>query len=308
MNSVILDLGANKGQNLEYYLSRADRVIAVEGVPSFSEQIRSDFGAEIEQGRLVLLNVIVASKDFANRNLGITTIYESKNRPGESTLNDHMNQEGWIGHKVPVWSISRILESQLGKEDQIEFIKIDLEGSDKMVLDEILVAPEFLPRFMSVEIHDLKIVDSILTSKKFKSFRIEKAGFPAKAESNFRFSRISSGPFGYDIKGSWFNDEAIASMAKVHSPYARDIHVASVQMPNLRSRISRYFYLLKIKESLQIQIQRSWLQIATPILKRSTTLSFRNRVRILKNLGNFTKKKRRDKKIVQEFQNYTREI
>jgi hypothetical protein len=177
-----------------------------------------------------------------------------------------------------------------------------------MVLEEILTAPQFLPRFISVEIHDYKIVDSILASKKFKSFRIEKAGFPARAKSNFQFSRISAGPYGHDMSGAWFNDEAIASIAKIHSPYARDIHAAREQMPSLRSQVGISFDILAIKERLQVRVHRHWLQKATPILKRITSLNFRKRVRMLKKLSNFTKRKRLDKQIVQEFQNYNREI
>ena len=47
----IFDFGANKGQNLSYFLSRADRVVAIEAVPEFCRGIETRFAKEILAGR-----------------------------------------------------------------------------------------------------------------------------------------------------------------------------------------------------------------------------------------------------------------
>ena len=56
MEEIFFDLGANKGQNLSYYLSHASRVVAVEANTKLANQIASDFASKIEEGRLQVVN------------------------------------------------------------------------------------------------------------------------------------------------------------------------------------------------------------------------------------------------------------
>lgn len=41
--SVIYDLGANRGDNLPYFLSRADLVVAVEANPALAREMNSEY-------------------------------------------------------------------------------------------------------------------------------------------------------------------------------------------------------------------------------------------------------------------------
>lgn len=58
---LIYDVGVNDGEDTAYYLSRGFRVVGIECSPVMVEGLRDRFKDEIADGRLVLLNVGVAS-------------------------------------------------------------------------------------------------------------------------------------------------------------------------------------------------------------------------------------------------------
>ncbi len=53
---VIYDLGANTGDDIAYYLKKADKVVAVEANPTLAKQIESKYSAAISEGRLFVEN------------------------------------------------------------------------------------------------------------------------------------------------------------------------------------------------------------------------------------------------------------
>lgn len=63
MRKFIIDFGANRGQNLEYFLKRADLVIAVEANPSLCEFIEKEFANYVAGGKLIVENCAVSEKD-----------------------------------------------------------------------------------------------------------------------------------------------------------------------------------------------------------------------------------------------------
>ncbi len=60
-SDLIYDVGVNDGSDTAYYLSRGYRVVGIECSPVMIENLRERFEQEIADGRLVLLNVGVAS-------------------------------------------------------------------------------------------------------------------------------------------------------------------------------------------------------------------------------------------------------
>ena len=59
MKKTIYDLGACRGENLNYYLSNSDKVIAVEANPENYKYIYDKFLSEIKNEKLILLNYVV---------------------------------------------------------------------------------------------------------------------------------------------------------------------------------------------------------------------------------------------------------
>jgi FkbM family methyltransferase len=59
MIDLIIDLGANDGADIPYYLMKAKQVVAVEANPILCEPLRSRYRDEINSGRLQIENVAV---------------------------------------------------------------------------------------------------------------------------------------------------------------------------------------------------------------------------------------------------------
>ena len=59
---VIYDFGANNGDDLPYYLKKAERVVAVEANPALCREMEERFSAEIAEGRLRVENCVVVGE------------------------------------------------------------------------------------------------------------------------------------------------------------------------------------------------------------------------------------------------------
>ena len=56
---VIYDFGSNNGDDIPYYIKKADVVVAVEANPLLSRQIEARFSREIASGKLILENCVL---------------------------------------------------------------------------------------------------------------------------------------------------------------------------------------------------------------------------------------------------------
>ena len=59
MKKIIYDFGANKGDDIPYYLKRADFVVAVEADPGLCEIMRNRFQQQIKSGRVIVENHVI---------------------------------------------------------------------------------------------------------------------------------------------------------------------------------------------------------------------------------------------------------
>ena len=58
MKKIIYDLGANNGDNIEYYLLKSDLIIAVEANPKLCDFITKKFQQEIDNKKLIVLKYL----------------------------------------------------------------------------------------------------------------------------------------------------------------------------------------------------------------------------------------------------------
>lgn len=70
---VIIDFGANKGQNINYYLLKADIVVCVEANPKLVKEIQKNFSNHIRNKKLFIENVVVVGEKKAKKNQLIFT-------------------------------------------------------------------------------------------------------------------------------------------------------------------------------------------------------------------------------------------
>lgn len=61
MKKVIYDLGSNNGDDIPYYLKKAELVIAVEANPVLCDVIKKRFASAIASKRLIVENVVLTA-------------------------------------------------------------------------------------------------------------------------------------------------------------------------------------------------------------------------------------------------------
>ena len=227
---VIYDIGSNNGDDITYYLKKAELVVAVEADPKLTARICERFASEIQAGRLVVENYVLTSTDVA----GDVPFYLHKGhhvlsqlaRPSETEL--HQFEEV----RLPTKRITDIIDAH----GMPYYIKIDLEGLDAAILRELFDHHVF-PPYLSAEAHSIEVFQVLAASGAYKAFKIlegETVGtiyvdHDVMTEAGLvhhHFSVHSAGPFGNDIFGPW---ESAATFAETLSRVGlgwRDIHVS----------------------------------------------------------------------------------
>ncbi len=140
---LVYDVGVNNGDDTAYYLKRGYRVVGVEADPEMVKACRRRFTAEVERGRLILVNAAIAAED------GIVEFYISEgNRGVWSSLTEEMARRTGLGARrvqVPARRFRGLLE----RYGVPFYLKIDIEGADRLCLRD--VSPTTAPPFLSFE-------------------------------------------------------------------------------------------------------------------------------------------------------------
>jgi FkbM family methyltransferase len=140
--NLVFDVGSNLGQDTAFYLSQGYRVLAVDADPTLAEKARNKFAGEILAGRLNVLNVGIAAKE------GLADFWICEEKPEFNSFHRTIAARDSYSHKcirVPVLPFDAIIE-RFGVP---YFLKIDIEGNDKLCLDGL--SPSSLPAYLSVE-------------------------------------------------------------------------------------------------------------------------------------------------------------
>ena len=226
----IFDIGANKGQNLSYFLDKADIVVAIEANTNLVKQIKSDFKQFIDNEKLIVENVALTDDE----NVKNINFYISKVNDVLSTLYpDDISK--FYKQEVKCEKASLLINKYLKKYDisQIEYIKIDIEGADDLVLNDLL-KNNILCENLSVECHKTEVLELLLNSK-FKSFKFVEGGdvtFKKNIEiinklnkkKIINFDIHSSGPYGDDIPGDYYDKNSILTYFLNKGLGWKDIH------------------------------------------------------------------------------------
>lgn len=235
-DSIIYDLGANRGLNLPYYLSKAAKVIAVEANPELAEKIRHRFNTEISSGRLVVEQVLVIADNAEST--GILYVDQVSDVGSTSIPPAIDSQTRFKKISVPTISVRELVQNH-GKP---LYVKIDVEGLDAAVLIAMFTAG-IRPPFISAEGHSPAIFGLLAGLGGYESFKLVRGpdvgkrhskhgrrGFPT-ARSLSDFPEHSAGPFGDDIEGPWFNQNQFFKLLRAEGLGWYDIHASTQPAP-----------------------------------------------------------------------------
>jgi FkbM family methyltransferase len=257
---IIYDFGANNGDDVPYYLKKAERVVAVEANPVLCQGIEERFAAEIAAGRLRVENCVVTGAGVAAE--VYFYLHKRHHVLGQFPEPDASVKGDFERVLLPSKPVMEILR----EHGEPYYMKIDLEGSDEAILREIFrggVRPPYLSaELQSIQVFALlagmgeyrafKLVDGETVARVYRDCAIEVEG----RRERYSFPEHSAGPFGEDVAGEWLSADDLFEVLAAKKLGWKDLHAtslvepvarASAQTKRLRSRHLRGWALGKLR-------------------------------------------------------------
>jgi FkbM family methyltransferase len=237
--STIYDVGANNGDDLPYYLLRADKVVAIEANPLLCDQIRARFQEEISAGRLIVENCVLSDQ------------------PGDDEVDFYIHRGFHIWSQFPRPEPerlgefdcrrlrSRFIVDVLRQHGEPLYVKIDVERFDGPLLSAMFkagVRPPYvsaectsfeIPAILSLEggYRAFKLVDAQSVHRTYRRRIIKGPGASTGVE--FSFPMHAAGPFGDDIDGPWMSADHVVELIGICGFGWRDLHATNLAEPEI---------------------------------------------------------------------------
>lgn len=214
---VIVDIGANNGNDTDFYLKKGFNVISIEADPTLCDLISQRFQG-YPRNRLTIINAAISDKPgevelFVNldHREWSSLARDSKATDASALTGCRTNFET---HKVNAIS----LDDALKDIDNLYYVKIDIEGEELKAINS-LTNNSNLPHYISFEVncHRLEILKK-LNELGYTEFQLVRQGHdhlqPPKLPSlegdyvDIKFVDSMSGLFGKELPGEWmcYND------------------------------------------------------------------------------------------------------
>jgi FkbM family methyltransferase len=250
---VIYDLGANTGDDIAYYLKKADVVVAVEANPALTNAIQKRYSNAISEGRLFVENCVVTILPHS------VTVPFYLHKHGHIISQFPRPSEAELIHFDEVMLPSKSILSLVERYGYPHYIKIDIEGYDQEIVRN-LIENRIFPEFISAESHSIEVFSLLVSSNVYTSFNLVDGRSVVEKYKNtpistltgqesFSFPNHSAGPFGEDIKSPWMTSEHFFELLAYEGLGWKDIHATNKQLarPDNKVHFSDYAksYLLK---------------------------------------------------------------
>jgi FkbM family methyltransferase len=238
MRTVIYDIGANNGDNVPYYLLKADLVVAVEANPSLAERMRGRFSCEIEAGQVVVENCAVTASTGGDD----VDFYLHRTNPVLSQLPRPSDAER--GQFTLCRLPARSLVDIVATHGSPHYMKIDVEHYDAPLL-RALFSAGVRPPFISAETHNVDVFIALVEQGGYRAFKLVDGEtvhrqyvdrmVTARAggeRHRYSFPRHSAGPYGEDIDGSWLTAENVFRALAFRGFGWVDVHATATKDPD----------------------------------------------------------------------------
>lgn len=198
-NNLVYDLGMHNGDDTDYYLHKGYRVIAVDPNPDFIKKALIRFHEFIEKGQLVLIESAIWESESTR------VFYISPNFPHLASL--HKNWAAREDDNLTEIEVCCLpIEHLFALYGVPMYLKIDIEGSDELVLDQLAML-RYLPCYLSVEDcrFGFRYLEKLMALG-YSSFKLVNQKHIADSIDTtigYRFSAHASGPMSEDAPGSW---------------------------------------------------------------------------------------------------------
>jgi FkbM family methyltransferase len=248
---VIYDLGANQGDNIPYYLLKADKVVAVEANPTLCTLISERFAEEILAGSLVVENCVVTEDDIPST----VDFYVHRSN---SVLSQFPKPQSNVIHNFDRVSLPSISAPVIiRRHGSPWFIKIDIEHFDHVVLKTLFHAGIY-PDYLSAESHCVDVFALLIAEGRYSAFKLVDGvsvaacfhdclirDFHGDSEVRYSFPFDSAGPFGNDIPGGWMTSSNFLRKLAFENLGWKDIHVSRVDEADPAEMASLQEFILR---------------------------------------------------------------
>lgn len=215
---LVYDVGMHKGEDTDYYLQKGFRVVGFEADPELAAHCRRRFSAEIDDGRLVVVEGAIV-EPAPGRAAGTVRFYKNTEFSVWGTVaGDWAERNDRLGGRSDVIEVPAIdFGAQLEQHGIPHYMKVDIEGMDTLCL-ESLEGFEHKPDFVSIESEKVsfeKLIGELALFRRLgytKFQAVPQRGISARVEpdpsregrrAGYRFEEGSSGLFGADLSLEW---------------------------------------------------------------------------------------------------------
>ena len=246
-DTVIYDFGANNGDDVPYYLMKAQKVVAVEANPQLCEILRTRFSEEIKSERLYVENCVITEHDDC---IDFVDFYIHKHndvlsqfpKPSEPLI------QQFDCVRLPQQSPSSII----AKHGDPLYVKIDVEHFDAPILRH-LFTHNIRPPFISAESHSIEVFALLVSLGGYNSFKLidggtisEKfANHPVVGGTAYSFPYHSAGPFGEDLPGQWMTADHFVHLLAFEGVGWKDIHATNRFVADPKVTVNFKAYVLR---------------------------------------------------------------
>jgi len=240
---IIYDVGANNGDDISYYLLKADKVVAIEANPALCKTIYERFKNEVACGKLSVENCALVADEFtteADFYLHNTHhVLSQLPRPAEAEMQ----------HFSRVVLPAKSLQQLICVHGKPYYIKIDIERYDQEIL-RMLFSSGTYPEYISAEAHSAEVFALLAGAGPYNAFKLVDGASVASLYKNrtvhaesgqdpveYSFPTHSAGPFGEDIDGEWMSGQYMLRLLAIVGLGWKDIHASKNAVPGPRSTI-----------------------------------------------------------------------
>jgi FkbM family methyltransferase len=264
---IIYDFGANKGDNINYYLQKADIVIAVEANTTLCQELASRFYSAVACGKLFVENCVLSDIDGQN-----VAFYLHKRNHLLSQL--PKPSDDISGNFDEVYLPSRSPISIIKQYGNPFYVKIDVERYDSNIL-RILFNHEIWPPFISVEAHSIEAFAVLVGIGRYNAFKLvdghlvsDKKDWITLKEGQrerYSFPYNSAGPFGEDVVGEWKTADNFFRELAFEGLGWKDIHATNCIEANEAAYVRMSVYL---KRAMIHKLRRAMTHMVRIVLRR----------------------------------------
>ena len=216
----IYDIGANQGQNINYFLSNSEQVIVVEPIKILCVQIEKTFKELVKSGQLKILNKAIVNDE----NIKTVDFYINTKKNWESSLLKNNQFENIIVNSIT-------LNNLFNEHGYPDCLKIDIEGYDIELL-KYMVAKNIIPNYLAIEVQNKDTMEYLLNNFEYKRFNFVLGHRISKDYKGINLRTHSSGPLGNDMKFKWVNKRIIKFYFFISKYGWIDIHCTNYEFDN----------------------------------------------------------------------------